>query len=469
MQNSYIQLTKGLSAIILGATIAFFGISIMPAAAATTTPVTITVHSYMDGVPTTLGNAGGSSFIMHAPGSNGTTGFPGVYNLSPVGYGTGAGAYQAISTGMMSGDSFSTYENTSTNVGLACTNNALWPQYSLVGYGTGATLAAALAATPSMTAPSFTNMTGDMHIVVRNHDCAGTVIPPTNPELVKVYIAKYVNGVQATSIAGQSQNFAMNASWVATNIGTGSGTYTLSPINTPNPYMATTVDMTTGANYTTNEVIDGTIVGQACIAATPTMPKFALVGYTSGATMAAAASATPTMTSPALTGITADKYVIVWNRDCSTTGTGGTGGSGQIGGTVTSAANGVLAVTSVNPVDTSAIADGTFENGWKFVFNVTIPTNEPNFAMKFADWLKTGGGGTLPVANKMRLSSVQANNSGATVLLTAANVYNSPMLVMTTDLDPVMPGRQVQITVDVAVSTGTPDGAYTTTYSAQSN
>ena len=40
---------------------------------------------------------------------------------------------------------------------------------------------------------------------------------------------------------------------------------------------------------------------------------------------------------------------------------------------------------------------------------------------------------------------------------------------MTGDLDLVMPGRQVEITVEVAVPNGTPNGAYTTSYGVQSN
>ena len=97
------------------------------------------------------------------------------------------------------------------------------------------------------------------------------------------------------------------------------------------------------------------------------------------------------------------------------------------------------------------------------------PTSEQNLAMKFDNWLKTGGGGTIPVAGNMRISSLQANNGGATILLASANTYSTPDLTMTGDLDLVMPGRQVEITVEVAVPNGTPNGAYTTSYGVQSN
>ena len=108
-----------------------------------------------------------------------------------------------------------------------------------------------------------------------------------------------------------------------------------------------------------------------------------------------------------------------------TTGTTTTGGT--IGGTVTGGTDlvhGVLSVTGVTAVTTTAIADGTFASGWKYVFNITVPTNETNLSMKFGDW--TNGSSTLSAANNMRISSAQADNSGATVLVTGANTYTLP-------------------------------------------
>ncbi len=142
--------------------------------------------------------------------------------------------------------------------------------------------------------------------------------------------------------------------------------------------------------------------------------------------------------------------------------------AGQIGGDVIGGVGaGTLAVTSVEMTDSSAVADGTFTNGWKYTFNITVPTNETHLSMKFDNWLRTGGGGTIPVANNMRISSPQANNAGATVLLLAANTYSVPTLDMTTDLDPLMEGIQVKVLVEVSVPVGTVNGAYTTNYGVQ--
>lgn len=144
--------------------------------------------------------------------------------------------------------------------------------------------------------------------------------------------------------------------------------------------------------------------------------------------------------------------------------------NGQIGGTVSGGVGtGVLSVTSIETIDGSATADGTFANGWKYVFNVTVPTNETNVAMKFDNWTIVGGGSTIPAANNIRISSPQANNAGATVLVTAANTYTIPALTMVTDLDPVLEGIQVKITVEAAVAAGSTNGSYTTNYGVQSN
>jgi hypothetical protein len=132
-------------------------------------------------------------------------------------------------------------------------------------------------------------------------------------------------------------------------------------------------------------------------------------------------------------------------------------------GTVTGA--GVLHVDSITVTKSNATADGTFGNGWVYTFNLTVPTNETNLSMEFANWT---GAGTIPAAANMQISSAQANNGGAEILVSGANTFTSPALVLTSDLDPATPGLQVQVSVDVAVPIGTPNGSYTTSYGVQS-
>lgn len=279
---------------------------------------------------------------------------------------------------------------------------------------------------------------------------------PVENEMVTVTISKFINGVQATGTTADNADFPMSATWSADNVGAGTGSYTLSETNEI-AYQAKTTDMTRGADYMTSEDLEGPVVSAICTEDTP----FALKGYSTGDSEAEAMTASTTLEIPTFTDIQNDKYVIVWNTDCSAP-------SGGIGGEVISG-DGTLEVTSIEMVDTTATANGSFESGWEYIFHITAPMSEPDMAMKFSDWLRTGGGGTIPVANNMRISSNQADNGGATILLTAANSYSTPDLHMITDLDPVMEGRQVQIIVEVAVPSGTPDGGYTTSYGVQSN
>lgn len=286
---------------------------------------------------------------------------------------------------------------------------------------------------------------------------AAEEIPPiVVGEMVTVTIEKYVNGSMATASSSNNADFPMTSTWDAENTGVGTGSYALSETNTV-PYQAITSEMTNGADYTTNEDLTGPVVGAACTEDIP----FRLSGYSTGDTKAEALAASSTMTVPAFTNMQTDKFVIVWNTDCSDP-------DGEIIGEVVGG-DGVLEVTSIEMVDTSATANGSFESGWKYIFHITAPTSEPDLAMKFTDWLRNGGGGTIPVANNMRISSDEANNGGATILLTAANTYSTPDLHMTGDLNPSLDGRQVEVLVEVAIPNGTPNGSYTTTYGVQSN
>ena len=88
--------------------------------------------------------------------------------------------------------------------------------------------------------------------------------------------------------------------------------------------------------------------------------------------------------------------------------------------------------------------------------------------MDFADWLN--GTNVLPVAGNMRISSTQAS-SLATVPIISAGVFTTPTLHMlsSADLDPLTPGIQTQVKVEVSVPLTTVNGSYTTTYGVQTN
>ncbi len=274
----------------------------------------------------------------------------------------------------------------------------------------------------------------------------------------------YIDGQMASEQLAHSASFPMTAVWDSRNVGIGGGSYDLGSSN-PVPYQAMSADLSPAASYSTNEVTDTAVVGADCSANS----QFALVGYTTGDTLAEAAAATPTATIPAFKKLTHDAFVIVWNKTCtSSDGTSSSGSdSGTIGGTVTEGVSpAVLAITSIDAVQTTATADGTFANGWKYIFHITVPENEPELSMKFGDWKDSTNTYSIPVAGNMRISSLQANNS-ATILLAAADAYSSPALTMTGDLDATAPGKQVEVAVEVAVPSTSVNGTYTTAYGVQ--
>lgn len=284
---------------------------------------------------------------------------------------------------------------------------------------------------------------------------------------VTVTIKKYIDGEPATSSNADGNSFPMSSSWDEHNRdGEGSGEFTLSADTSP-AYTAVTNEMKTGADYSVSETLNGDIVSSTCEGDHP----FSLAGYSTGDSLSAAASASVSATAPSFTDLSDDAYVIVWNESCDDDDDNGNGNAtsseGSISGEVTGGSSddepGELAVTSIDAQKTTAIANGEFDDGWQYVFNITVPADEPDLAMKFADWMQSGNDHTIPVANNMRISSNQAADTSA-VVLTAADAYSSPELHMTGDLDEDEDGLQVQVLVEVAVPSGTYNGTYSTDY-----
>lgn len=135
-----------------------------------------------------------------------------------------------------------------------------------------------------------------------------------SPGPVNVTIAKYIDGTHADSVHALSLAFPMLASWSDAGFPDGSGSFSLSTtgFNNPNPYEATTADMTVGANYSIEEDLTGPNVGASCSEG----KSFALDGYGWGDTELDAAGMTPTSTPPSLTSIATSKWVIVHNVTC---------------------------------------------------------------------------------------------------------------------------------------------------------
>jgi Bacterial Ig domain/Putative peptidoglycan binding domain len=134
------------------------------------------------------------------------------------------------------------------------------------------------------------------------------------PSTVTVTIDKFIDGKMATDATANNNAFPMMSTWVTTNFASGSGTYPLGPtgFNSSNAYEAVTAEQNLGSSYTTNEDTTGSIVGPDCTTGDP----YALVGYSTGPTEAAAASSTVSLTPIALTNLQSSQYIIVWNKPC---------------------------------------------------------------------------------------------------------------------------------------------------------
>ncbi len=440
MKKSFKKISKSLAtATLMALVLSTFGIAITQSAApaqAAEGTATVTILKYIDGAPATATNASSSDFQMNATWTiNGATG-TGQYALSASGYNGDPTPYQAITSALPLGSDYGTSEIVDgTVVGATIATTS---PFSLVGYTTGATLAEATAATPTLTVPNFTSIANNEFVIVWNHDNNAVVTPPVVATSTPV-VTNTATGITSTDATLNGTDGSEDASghsfWVST-----------STFSTASPTLPTGV-------YSTTDL--GPVASSTAFSA--------LLSSASGL--------------PAVTASTT-YYFVAWANvggtwtpgTINTFMTSSSTSNGTIDGTVTGGATssiGVFAVTGVTAVKTTSVADGTFASGLEYTFNITVPTDETHLSMKFADWMSTVGSNILPVANNMRISSAQADNAGATVLVTASDTYTSPKLHMTGDLNPALAGNQVQIKVEVAVPNSTINGSYSTSYGVQ--
>jgi len=132
------------------------------------------------------------------------------------------------------------------------------------------------------------------------------------------------------------------------------------------------------------------------------------------------------------------------------------------------AADPVLEVTQRIPVKTFAAADGTYANGWSWVFDVTVPTNETTIKMKFTDWVS--GSNTIAAAHNIAFYSAQSSNAfdaSHAITIDAADTY-SGVMNLNNDDDVQKAGRQIRIIIEAAVPAGSAGGSYSTSYGINS-
>lgn len=275
---------------------------------------------------------------------------------------------------------------------------------------------------------------------------------PTSTSSIRVTTVKFVDGQMATEQNANYTTFGMNETHSSASLGPGSGVFSLGPLGTGGSftsYQATTLPLEYGSSYAVSEIMDAN-VGTSCVATTSqTYKPFALMGYSVGNTLAEAKNAAINSSAPNLTNLQTNKYIIVWNDNCATTNSGTGYGS--------------LKVDSIESLSNSGIANDTFENGFKYIFNITAPTGERALYMKFSDWNTQNSSGKILAANNIRISSPQATST-LPIIITAANIYTAQPLIINSDLDPNLPGNQIKVLVETKIPLKTMNGSYTATY-----
>jgi len=127
-----------------------------------------------------------------------------------------------------------------------------------------------------------------------------------------------------------------------------------------------------------------------------------------------------------------------------------------------------ISVTNTSLVKRVATKNGVFADGWRWVLDVTAPTASTTLAMSFDNFT---GAGTILAAEHIRFYSAESSDHSATssaIVIAAPGAGTVWSSTMTLDSDlSSNPGRQIQITIEAAVPTGSTDGAYSANYDIQ--
>lgn len=124
----------------------------------------------------------------------------------------------------------------------------------------------------------------------------------------------------------------------------------------------------------------------------------------------------------------------------------------------------VLGVTNNQLVKRYATKDGDPANGWHWILDVTVPTDETSMKIKFSD---LAGAGTIAAGNIHFFSeqSSNFNSAGSMASIAAANEWSDDVLLLDDDIDgnPAN-GRQIQIKIQAGVPADATDGSYSASY-----
>lgn len=127
-------------------------------------------------------------------------------------------------------------------------------------------------------------------------------------------------------------------------------------------------------------------------------------------------------------------------------------------------------VDSISVINKFAVDDGTYNNGFKWYVDVTIPSSENIVTLKF-DNLKTTNS-FISSSNNLRYYSSESlnnNNEESSIVISKINEYGGEMVIDTEkDLDLSKSGRQIRIIVEAAVPKGSIPGKYSMSYGFKS-
>lgn len=232
----------------------------------------------------------------------------------------------------------------------------------------------------------------------------------------QVHIYSYVDNALATAAGTNSAVFPMETTWTSSSLGNQSNIpFTLSPTgwgSTDSAYEASYVGGANGDNYSAWEVTNGSVVATDCSTGAP----YALVGYTTGPTLAAAQSATRSATVPAFTNLQNDQYMIVWNKTCAPLP--------PVAGVTTEAATNVSnADATLNGMNGGIAADA--ESFWvskDSTFDLSAPNTIPSDAVStqvITDPASIAAGGAFSAS----LASVATQGIPTNLAITPSTTY----------------------------------------------
>ena len=121
--------------------------------------------------------------------------------------------------------------------------------------------------------------------------------------------------------------------------------------------------------------------------------------------------------------------------------------------------------SSARLVKRIATKNGVYADGWKWILDVTLPTASTTLQMSFDNLT---GAGTILASSSIRFYSAQftghtATSTAISVVSPGAGTAWSDAITLTGDTSS-NPGRQIEITVEAAVPSNSPDGYYSAAY-----